>query len=204
MSSRALYSLAVAGDAPHIFTRCTKYGLPIYAVAASSCFCLLAFLNVSSQAGLVFNWFISLTNTAGYTSWAVCCVVFLRFRRACNVQGVEVAYSSRFQPYAAWICLPIFIFLLLCNGFTAFYPGRFTASSFLTTYLGIPIFLLLWVGHKMLFNRNEEWMYAPTELDLTTGLREVETSEELAAMRVGDDQTKTENKTVRAVKAMWE
>ncbi|KAJ9645047.1 hypothetical protein H2199_003051 [Coniosporium tulheliwenetii] len=68
MSSRSLYSLAVAGNAPKIFTRCNRYGLPIYAVLASSCFTFLAYLNIGSQAGAVFNWFISLTNTAGYTS----------------------------------------------------------------------------------------------------------------------------------------
>ncbi|KAF2166420.1 hypothetical protein M409DRAFT_66505 [Zasmidium cellare ATCC 36951] len=204
MSSRALFSLAVAGDAPRIFARCTKYGLPIYAVAASSCFCLLAYLNVSSQAGEVFNWFISLTNTAGYTSWAVCCVIFLRFRKGCQAQGVEVAYSSRFQPYAAWICLPTFVFLLLCNGFTVFYPGRFTASSFLTTYLGIPVFLLLWIGHKLLFNRKEKWMYAPTELDLHTGLREVEDSEEMQVNEEIDNGGKPGNKAIKAVKAIWE
>ncbi|KAK4500160.1 hypothetical protein PRZ48_008346 [Zasmidium cellare] len=204
MSSRALFSLAVAGDAPKIFTRCTKYGLPIYAVAASSCFCLLAYLNVSSQAGEVFNWFISLTNTAGYTSWAVCCVVFLRFRKSCEAQGVEVPYSSRFQPYAAWVCLPIFIFLLLCNGFTVFYPGRFTASSFLTTYLGIPIFLVLWIGHKLIFNGKEKWIYGPTELDLHTGLREVQESEELQHGGVSGDGGESDNRLVKAMKAIWE
>lgn len=38
MSSRSLYSLAVEGRAPKIFTRCNRYGLPYYAVCASSLF----------------------------------------------------------------------------------------------------------------------------------------------------------------------
>lgn len=130
MSSRSLYSLAVAGNAPKIFTRCNRYGLPIYAVLASSCFTFLAYLNVGSQAGRVFNWFINLTNTAGYTSWILCALISIRFRKACAVQGVVMPYRSRTQPYGAWICLFLFTFLLLMNGFTVFYPGNFTASGF--------------------------------------------------------------------------
>ncbi|KAF2628223.1 hypothetical protein BU25DRAFT_391836 [Macroventuria anomochaeta] len=66
MSSRSLYFAALVGNAPEIFTRCNSYGLPIYAVIATSLFSLLAYLSVSS-AGTVFNWIISLTNTVGYT-----------------------------------------------------------------------------------------------------------------------------------------
>jgi amino acid transporter len=178
MSSRSLYSLAIAGNAPKIFARCNSYGLPIYAVPAASCFTFLAYLNVGSQAGLVFNWFISLTNTAGFTSWLVCCIVFLRFREACNFQGVMVPYRSELQPYASWICIFFFTVLLLANGFTVFYPGRFTPSSFLTTYLGIPIFIILWMGHKFTAGRHEPWMYQPSEVDLTSGVHEVEADAE--------------------------
>lgn len=174
MSSRALYSLAVAGNAPKLFAKCNAYGLPICAVVASSCFSPLAYLNVASAAGEVLNWFISLTNTAGYTSWIVCLVTFLRFRKACAAQGVSVPYKSKIQPYGAYIGLAAFTFLLLMNGFTQFCLGRFTASGFLTTYLGIPIFLMLWLGHKFVVGRRDPWAQHPLETDLTTGLREVE------------------------------
>ncbi|KIW73450.1 hypothetical protein PV04_01567 [Phialophora macrospora] len=181
MSSRALYSLAVAGNAPRIFARCTRYGSPIYAVTASSCFALLAYLNCSSDAGVVFNWFINLTNTAGFTSWIVCCVTFIRFRKACLAQDVTVPWSTRIQPYASWICGAFFTVLLLLNGFTVFYPGRFTASGFLTTYLGIPIFLVLWIGHKLTWGRSDPWMLKPANVDLWSNVRGIEADAEVWA-----------------------
>ncbi|KND90766.1 Proline-specific permease [Tolypocladium ophioglossoides CBS 100239] len=181
MSSRTLYSLAVAGNAPKIFTRCNRYGLPIYAVLASSCFTLLAYLTVNSEAGVVFNWFISLTNTSGYTSWVICSFVLIRFRKACVAQGVKVPYQSKFQPYAAWVCIFAFLFLLLANGFTVFYPGHFKTSTFLTSYLGIPIFIILLLGHKFTVGRNQPWLYSPAEVNLTDGLREVEADAEMWA-----------------------
>lgn len=177
MSSRALYSLARTGQAPKIFTRCTSYGLPIYAVAASGCFAALAYLNVSSSSNVVFNLFINLTNTAGCTSWIVCAIIYVRFRKATFVQYVTVPYRACTQPYASYICIFFFSFLLLCNGFTVFYPGEFKVSSFLTTYLGITIFFVLFLGHKCTIARHEPGFVTMNDMDLTTGLREVEDDE---------------------------
>ncbi|KAF7555466.1 hypothetical protein G7Z17_g2120 [Cylindrodendrum hubeiense] len=179
MSSRSIYSLARVGSAPKIFTRCNRHGVPIYAVLASSCFTFMAYLNCASEAGVVFNWFINLTNTAGYLSWILCAIIFLRFRKACETQGVSVPYRSHVQPWATWICLFSFTFLLLANGFTVFYPGQFTASKFLTSYIGIPVFCTLWLGHKFTVGRQDPWFLDTATVDLSTGLAEVEADAEM-------------------------
>lgn len=205
MSSRSLYSLAVAGNAPKIFTRCTRYGLPIYAVLAACCFAPLAYLNVASAAGEVFNWFISLTNTAGYTSWVICCIIFLRFRKACAAQGITVPYQSKVQPYAAWVCLVVFAFLLVMNGFTQFYPGHFTPSGFLTTYLGIPLFLVLWLGHQLVTGKKHPWIWSPAAVDLTTGLRAVEADAEIWTRmeELRHEKRGSETKWSKKLSIMW-
>lgn len=74
-SSRSLYSMSINGDAPKIFSRCTKKGVPYVAVIASSLFSFLAYLNVNSKSGEVFNWLINLVNTAAFISWISCAVV---------------------------------------------------------------------------------------------------------------------------------
>lgn len=60
MSSRILYSMAVSGNAPKIFTKCSKSGIPYWAVLASCLWAPLAYLNVSSSGSEVFNWFVNL------------------------------------------------------------------------------------------------------------------------------------------------
>lgn len=57
--------------------------------------------------------------------------------------------------------------------FTVFYPGQFTASGFLTTYLGIPLFLALYIGHRLTIGREYCWAYKPEEVDLVSGVEEV-------------------------------
>lgn len=56
LSSRSLYSLALSGNAPRFFKACTKKGVPYRAVACSSLFTALAYLNVASSGSVVFNW----------------------------------------------------------------------------------------------------------------------------------------------------
>jgi amino acid transporter len=206
MSSRALYSLAVAGNAPKIFAKCNRYGLPIYAVVASSCFAPLCYLDCSTQAGVAFNWFVSLTNTSGYTSWIVCCIVYLRFRKARQAQGVTVPYTSKIQPYAGWICMFTFFVLLLCNGFTVFYPGQFTASGFLTTYLGIPLSLAFYFGHRLTIGRKYRWAYKPEEVDLVTGVEEVNADAEMwTRLEMMEQQQRgSTNPVWRVISAIWQ
>lgn len=51
-------SLAVHGNAPAIFKKVNKYGLPWVAVATCACFTLLAYMDVSSGSGKVFGWYV--------------------------------------------------------------------------------------------------------------------------------------------------
>src|SRR5699024_8567559 len=94
MSSRTLYSLAVAGNAPSIFKSCNRYGLPYIAVTVSLLFAPLSYLSAANSRAVVFNWFVHLTNTSGLTSWICCCIIYIRFRKATAVQGVDRPYKS--------------------------------------------------------------------------------------------------------------
>ena len=68
-SSRVLYGLALRGQAPRFLTYCTKNGLPLAAVIVTGMFGFLAFMNVSSGAVTVFNWFVNLSAVGGFFGW---------------------------------------------------------------------------------------------------------------------------------------
>ncbi|KAJ9635393.1 hypothetical protein H2199_008396 [Coniosporium tulheliwenetii] len=164
LATRALYSLAMVGHAPKIFLRCTKSGVPYYCVIASGSFSVLA-------GATVFNWFVNLINTGGFQSWIACTIIYLRFRKATTVQNItDLPYRSRFQPYLSWVSGSMFTLLLLLNGFRVFLKGQWSTASFLTAYIGIPVFLGLYFGHRFSVGREEPWAHRSSEVDLTTGL----------------------------------
>lgn len=188
MSSRTLYSMSVAGNAPKIFSRCNRWGNPIYAVLISSLIPLLAYLNVSSGTSLVFNWFINLTNAAGFVSWICCCIILIRFRKACRVQGVtKLPYRSVWQPWASYVCIVFFAVLYLVSGFSVFFPGHWSTSTFITSYVGVPIFLLIYTCHRVV-HRNERWVIPAEEADLHTGL------DSILAMEEDEEETEKTSK----------
>ena len=56
-----------------------------------------------------------------------------------------LAYKSPFQPYLAWITAGALILVVLFSGYSVFFPGRWSVSTFLTYYVDIAIFIFLWV-----------------------------------------------------------
>lgn len=176
MSARSLYSLALAGNAPRVFKKCNASGIPVYAVAASSVFTLLSYLNVSDSGGTVFTWFVNLTNAWGMISWACCMIILLRFRKACAYHKVQSPYHSRLQPYGAWFAMMAFSLLCLINGFTVFFPQNWSADGFLTSYVSIPIFFAVYFGHRI-SARHDKWTLNVADIDMHTGLQEVEDAE---------------------------
>jgi len=175
-SSRVLYGLALRGQAPRVLTYCTKKGLPLYAVLVSSCFTLLSFMSVSSGSNTVFNWFVNLSTTGGFTSWFVMNFTYIYFRRGLLAQGYDPtknAYNNRLQPYLAYWGCGWILFFILINGFAVFW--HFNATGFLTAYINIPIFFVLYFGYKFIMKTS---FWKPEEMDFVTGIPTPEETEE--------------------------
>lgn len=176
MSSRSFYSLAVSGNAPSIFKTCNRWGVPYLAVTASSALSLLAYLSVGSSSSVVFTWLVNFTNSSGFISWICCCIIFFRFRKAARFHGIELPYRGKIQPFGAWFGLFGAIFFCLINGFTVFFPSQWSVSGFFTAYIGIPAFLVLYLGHRIVYWK-DPWVWKPEDIDMHTGLEEVAAAE---------------------------
>lgn len=97
--------MAVVGNAPQVFARTSKSGLPYVSVIFCASFTLLAFMAVSSGAGSVFTWFSNMTSVAGLMTWFGICVTYIRFYSGMKAQGIDrmtLPYHTRLQPFAAW------------------------------------------------------------------------------------------------------
>ncbi|KAF7557487.1 hypothetical protein G7046_g6040 [Stylonectria norvegica] len=179
--SRVLYSMALNDQAPKWFRITNKYGVPWVAVLFTWCFGLLAFLNVSNSGATVFAWFMNISTISGYIAWIVVMITYLRFRRAMEFNGLldTLTYRGGLQPYATYFALFMISLLTLTNGFSLFVKGNWNTSSFIAAYITLPIFLALYLGHKV-------WFRTPlcirtSNIDCITGKKEMD---ELEAMDV--------------------
>ena len=65
IATRTLYGLAREKKAPKIFCRTNQAGVPIFALALSASFCLLAFMSVSNGSKEVFGYFTDMVSIFG-------------------------------------------------------------------------------------------------------------------------------------------
>ncbi|CAN8106043.1 unnamed protein product [Discula destructiva] len=154
ISTRALHGLAIRGLAPKIFSRTTKKGLPYMAVSIGALFALLSFMAASqnSSAGTVFGYFANLTSICGIVSWTCILTVSVRWHYGLKAQGIDrkssLPYRAPWQPYLSFYGLFVCFVVLVFGGFTAFL-GTFDKKVFVSTYLPIPIFIILLVVYKL-------------------------------------------------------
>ncbi|EPE05992.1 proline-specific permease [Ophiostoma piceae UAMH 11346] len=173
--SRYLYALAQNRQAPSIFLRCSKRGVPWVAVLGTATVGLLTYLSAGSGgASEAFEWFQNLTTIASLFTWCSICVCYLRFYAALKAHGIDrntLVFKSRFQPYLAWISLFYFSIIILFNGFDVFVHGHWDVSSFITAYVGIPIFFGLYLFWKLVKGTK---IRSSLEADLFTGKAELD------------------------------
>ncbi|KAL6825168.1 amino acid permease/ SLC12A domain-containing protein [Trichoderma camerunense] len=189
--SRYLLALAEGGQAPKFLLKCTKRGVPIYCVLCTGALAPLTYMAVSSDSAKVFSWFANLVTTAALFTWCSICIAYMGFDRALRAQGInrkeELAFGGRFQPYLSYISLGFFIIVLIFNGFSVFIHGHWDLKSFIVSYIGIPIFLTLFFGWKII--KKTKFRNAK-EIDLDTG-------------RQLDESTEYEEKSKNLVDRLW-
>ncbi|KAI5919927.1 dicarboxylic amino acid permease [Camillea tinctor] len=179
IASRTLYGLSSDGSAPKVFRKTNANGVPVYSLVVSAAFSLLAYLNVADDAKDVFNYFVNLVTIFGILTWISILVTHIWFVRARRAQGL----SNEMMPYCAPLgiwgsygALFMCILIALTKNYDVF-VGDFSTKykTFITGYLGIPVYLILIFGHK-LWTKSKG--VRPHECDFYTGKDIIDREEE--------------------------
>jgi len=172
-SSRTLYGLACAGQAPRLLRKCTKNGLPVWCVFITSLAGFLAYMNVSTNGGTVFEWFVNISSITGLITWDVILITYVRFHKGLAYHGIDrdtLPYKAPFQPYASYFGIFFITLVTLFNGFEVFLAGKWNVNTFITAYICLPIFLFFYLIWKIA--KRPKFVRIP-DMDFTTGRREL-------------------------------
>ncbi|GAA5969023.1 hypothetical protein JCM3765_005268 [Sporobolomyces pararoseus] len=176
IGSRTLYALAATGQAPRFFMRTNRWHTPYYALIFCTAICCIAYMNVSSGSKKVFGYFTALVTIFGALTWMSILWSHIRFMKALKAQGISrdsLPWKAPFQPYFAWVSLIFVGIVTFFKGFDSFTP-KFKHDTFITAYLGLPIYACLYFGHKFWHKTR---VIKPEEVDLITGRKEFDADE---------------------------
>ncbi|KAK8110152.1 general amino acid permease [Apiospora kogelbergensis] len=155
VGSRMIVAMTTDGQLPQVFGRTTKDGVPWVAVIVAWLFGPLAYLSLGSGgAAQAFSWLLNLSTVAGLIAWATLCFCYIRFYKAMQVQNVSrdtLPWKAPFQPYAAWVGFVGSTIIVFITGFPVFLQGNWSASDFIASYVGIPIFVIPIIIWKLVY-----------------------------------------------------
>ena len=100
--------------------------------------------------------------------------MYLRFHAGLEHHGMsrdDLPFKSPLQPFLAWFAVCFSSIVTLFNGFDCFFPGNFSAKTFLPPYIDIPIFIVLFLGYKIVKRTRFVRVH---EMDLWSGKAEID------------------------------
>ncbi|MDP4164248.1 MAG: alanine permease AlaP [Bacillota bacterium] len=117
-TGRMLYNLAEHGEAPRIFGRLTKNGVPGLAVLASAGALLLGVLLNGIVPEQVFTWVTSIATFGAIWTWAVILLSQIRYRRSLkNEYHSKLKYKMPLFPLSSYVSLAFLAFVIILMGY---------------------------------------------------------------------------------------
>ncbi|MEW6973888.1 amino acid permease [Trueperella pyogenes] len=150
-STRMLYGLAKSGQAPQIFASTTRRGIPMVALLATTLVGAASFLTSLIGDGSAYTWLVNASGLAGFITWAGIAWSHYKFRKAYVAQGndpADLPFRAAFFPIGPLLALAMTVVVIIGQNTEALL-GETGFTALLSSYIGLPIFLALWAGHKL-------------------------------------------------------
>jgi len=120
----------------------------LYATTFIAAFCFLTTFIGEKQ---VFNWLLNMSGMCGFIVWLGIAISHYRFRKGYIAQGYkleDLAYRAKFFPFAPWFAFILCSIIILGQNYQAILGGKIDWIGLLSTYISLPLFLVIWLGYK--------------------------------------------------------
>ncbi|AEX51296.1 amino acid permease [Rahnella aquatilis] len=151
-STRMLFTLASEGKAPRMFAKLSKGGVPRNALYATTIVAALCFLSSMFGNQTVYLWLLNTSGMTGFIAWLGIAVSHYRFRRGYVLQGRDLKklpYLSGFFPFGPVFAFVLCLIITLGQNYQAFLKDTIDWGGVAATYIGLPLFLIIWFGYKL-------------------------------------------------------
>ncbi|MFA1712208.1 amino acid permease [Peribacillus frigoritolerans] len=150
-STRMLWSMAKDRQAPKFLAKVNRRGIPMNALILTSLIGGFAFLT-SIFGDHVFTWLLNASGLTGFIAWIGIAISHYRFRRAYVAQGGnlnELKYKAKWFPFGPILSFTLCMLVIAGQNYGAFLSGSIDWYGVAVSYIGLPIFLVVWLGYKI-------------------------------------------------------
>lgn len=158
-SSRILYEMGKNGLAPKVFGKLSKSGIPLYSVLATALVAGLCFLTSLFETDDVYLYLLNASGMCGFVTWIGISICHYRFRKAIEAQKFDtkqLPYIAKYFPIGPILALIMLVFVILGQDWDLVTGKGFDLGTFLSTYVGLGLFFVLYFGYK--------WTHKDTDL----------------------------------------
>lgn len=159
-ATRMLYNMAAEGLAPRVFGRLTRTGVPLYALLGTTAVASLCLLSSAYSPQAVYIWLLNLAGMTEFIVWLSIAVSHYRFRTGYVRHGHSLdalPYKAAAFPFGPIFAFSLCLLITLGQNYQAFLQDRINWMDVASTYLAIPLFLLLWAGYTVA-NKSSGWI----------------------------------------------
>ncbi|MBE1444091.1 lysine-specific permease [Paenibacillus sp. OAS669] len=153
-STRMLWVLAQEGKAPRFLNKLTRHGVPVFALLATAALGMFAFLSSFYGDGLVYTWLLNASGMSGFIAWLGIAISHYYFRRAYMAQGKslkDLPYRAKWFPFGPILAGVLCVIVIIGQAMGAYSDGKIDWAYMFASYIGIPLFLAIWLGYKWKF-----------------------------------------------------
>lgn len=189
LATKAMCDLSLKHRAPAFLSHVNRRGVPVYALGVCASLATLAYLNVRQVSAMMFGYFVDTVTMLGLLTWMSILITHISFVRARRVQGIAdetLVYKARFGLPGTCLALALCLFIAAAMVVDSL-PSestewRFDYTSLVASYVGIPLYLCLYVGYKMTVKSKR---VSPAEADLWTDKQDSTPRQEMAEHQRG-------------------
>ncbi len=151
-ATRILWHMGEQGEAPKLFSKVSKNGIPFPALLLTALIGSMVFISSFVGNGVFFNYIVQVSSLSGFLAWFGIALSHYRFRQAYLASGKklkDLKFRAKWYPIGPIVSMIILILVIVGQLQSLVVSHTMTFQGFLITYISVFFFLLLLAGHYL-------------------------------------------------------